>query len=174
LKLRLPLAGAIALCLGTAGVAVAHDNPNEQKGSAPDQACVNSVTGATEGTFSLSGVLSGWPPNHKPRDITFTLTDDDLEPATDDVTIAVTGTHDEIGQNGARDPNNTDLAGGEGSGTGSASTGATYLAERSGNGDGRVYTWTVTGTTDNGTSQCKPVTYQTTVVHDQGTSTKNG
>ena len=168
MKLRLPIAGAIALCLGASGVAIAGDNPNEHKGDAGSQPCINALTGQEEGTFSLSGVLSAWPPNHKPRDITFTLTDTDAEAVLDEVTIEVSGTHDEIGQNGAGDPNNTDLAGGAGSGSGSASTGATYLAERSGNGDGRVYTWTVTGTTDNGTAECEPVTYETTVVHDQG------
>jgi hypothetical protein len=169
------VAGAVALCLAAGGTALAaKDNPNEHKGDAEDQACVNALTGAEEGTFSLSGVLSAWPPNHKPRDITFTLTDDDGDPL-NDVTIEVAGTHDEIGQNGAGDPNNVDLAGGTGAGTeGSASTGATYLAERSGNGDGRVYTWTVTGTTDNGLSECEPVTYETTVVHDQGKRPNEG
>ena len=168
MKLRLPLAGAIALCLGAGGVAMAGQNPNEKTGAAGDQACVNSVTGQPEGTFSLSGVLSAWPPNHKPRDITFTLTDDDGDPLSG-VTIEVAGTHDEIGQNGSGNtPDDADAAGGAGEGDGSASTGATYLAERSGNGDGRVYTWTVSGTTDNGLSTCDPVTYETTVVHDQG------
>jgi hypothetical protein len=169
LKLHLPLAGAIALCLGAGGVALAGDNPNEHKGDADDQACINSLTDQEEGTFSLSGVLSAWPPNHKPRDITFTLTDTDGDPL-DGVTIEVVGTHDEIGQNGSGStPDQLDAAGGTGEGDGSASTGATYLAERSGNGDGRVYTWTVTGTTDDGLATCDPVTYETTVVHDQGT-----
>ena len=168
MKLHRPLAGAIALCLAAGGTALAKDNPNEHKGDAGSQPCINTLTGQEEGTFSLSGVLSAWPPNHKPRDITFTLTDTDAEPALDEVTIEVAGTHDEVGQNGAGDPNNVDVAGGSGAGSGSASTGATYLAERSGNGDGRVYTWTVTGTTDNGTATCEPVTYETTVVHDQG------
>ena len=172
MKLHRPLAGAIALCLAAGGTALAKDNPNEHKGDAGTQPCVNALTGADEGEFSLSGVLSAWPPNHKPRDITFTLTDTDGDPLSG-VTIEVTGTHDEIGQNGAGDPSNVDLAGGAGTGDGSASTGATYLAERSGNGDGRVYTWTVTGTTDNGLSECEPVTYETTVVHDQR-KTDNG
>jgi len=170
LKIHLALAGAVASCLVAGGTAIAandNSNPKAEKGvaSAP---CTDAL-GNEHGTFTIEGTLEAWPPNHKPETVTFTLYDENDVPL-DGVTIEVVGAnHDEVGMNGAGNPNNTDVAtGAPGTGNGSASTTATFLAERSGRGDGRVYTFTVDGTVDSGATACEPVVFTATVPHDQG------
>jgi hypothetical protein len=170
LKLHIALAGAAVSCLVAGGSAIAADdgtNPNARKGI-EERPCEDAL-GNEHGTFTIDGSLEAWPPNHKPETVTFTLYDENDVPL-NDVTIEVTGAnHDEVGMNGAGDPNNSDIAvGPPGAGTeGSASTTATFLAERSGRGDGRVYTFTLGGTVDDGLTTCKPVVFTATVAHDQ-------
>jgi hypothetical protein len=144
------------------------------------QDCVAAIGGQNvdgEGTFTWTGPQSSWPPNHKDVAASITLTDDDAEPATDDVVLTVVGTHDEqivegseLGEeNGAGNTNPaTDATGGTADGTGSATVPVTFRAERAGTGDGRTYTFTATGTLDNGLTMCEPVTFVVSIPHDQG------
>src|SRR4051794_3339677 len=137
--------------------------------------CINSVTGQKEGTFKYDGVTVAWPPNHKDRQASISLTDEDLEPVTDEASIEVSGTHDQIADNGKEfvGSGNTDLATdvlpGAGTGTPTATAVFFFRGERSGTDQaGRTYTFTATGTTDNGLSKCNPVTFTAYVPHDQG------
>lgn len=139
------------------------------------QDCINATTGQKEGTFTYDGVTGAWPPNHKDRQATIALTDDDVEPATDTATISVTGTHDQIAANGKEFVGSgntallTDVTPGAGEGTPTAIATFFFRGERSGTEqDGRVYTFTANGTTDNGLSKCEPVYFTAFVPHDQG------
>lgn len=183
LKIRILFAAVAALVIaaiaGTGGASAAgehlNDGPKSQNGTRTAD-CINSVTGQKEGTFTYAGPLSVWPPNHKYVTATITLTDDDPETLTDEVTVAVTGTHDQVLSDGSElngsgnTPAATDVVpGAPGAGTGSASTTVQFRAERSGRDKtGRTYTFTATGTTDNGLSECNPVTFTAVVPHDQG------
>src|SRR5688500_3044800 len=79
--------GAAALAMaGSATVVLANHGEPHQGGS---QDCLNTITGQKEGTFTWTGATSSWPPNHKAISAAITLTDDDAESATDNVTLAV-------------------------------------------------------------------------------------
>ena len=162
---------AVAAVGITAGPAAA--GTKDQKGTASAD-CINSVTGLYEGTFDYDGVTVAWPPNHKERQATISLTDDDAEPLTDTASIEVTGTHDQIAGNGKEFVGSgntsllTDVLPGAGTGTPTAAAVFFFRGERSGTDQtGRVYTFTATGTTDNGASECEPVTFTAFVPHDQ-------
>jgi hypothetical protein len=147
--------------------------------------CINSITGQDEGDITYTGPVEVWPPNHKYVSATITVTDDDAEPATDTATAAVTGTHDQMLDDGSEmtgtgntDPATDVMPGPPGSGSPTATTSVQFRAERSGHkwdgGDqwrGRTYTFTVDGTTDDGTASCNPVEFTATVPHDQGNHT---
>ena len=147
--------------------------------------CINSITGQDEGDITYAGPVVVWPPNHKYVSATITVTDVDAEPVTDQATASVTGTHDQIMDDGSEmtgsgntDPATDVMPGPPGTGTPTATTSVQFRAERSGHkwsgGDewrGRTYTFTVMGTTDNGLSTCNPVTFTATVPHDQGNHT---
>lgn len=166
-------AGALTLLIANPGVTAA-----EQQGGSQD--CTVTIAGQAtdgEGTFTWAGPTSSWPPNHKTKSASITLTDDDAEPATDEVSLTVVPTHDEqiyegttlVGEeNGAGNTNPaTDGTGGTKTGTGSATVPVTWRSERAGTGDGRVYSFTAIGTLDNGLTECDPVTFIATVPHDQ-------
>jgi len=174
LKVQRALAGAVLLCVAASGTALAANdksNPNQTSVSG-DNIGHCTVAGQVQGEFTVSGVTSGWPPNHKPKDIHFTLTDTSGPPS--GVTITVVGVSDEAANATGSGNTSPDLAGGTANGDPSATVNAWYLAERAGNGNGRVYTWTITGSVNGpdasgGTTPCdNPVTYKTYVVHDQG------
>ena len=184
MKTRMILAGVATLAMGavgttTASARVATDTSNKTV----NKDCLDTLTGQKQGVFTWSGPTASWPPNHKTKSATVTLTDFDspVDDPADDVTLEVVGTHDELTtvdnvtteQNGTgnTDPA-TDSSGGVGGGTGSASVPVSWRSERSGNGDGRTYTFTATGTTDGAgpaaVSTCQPVTFEVAVPHDQG------
>jgi hypothetical protein len=176
MKHRLLLvAAAMAVIVVTAfGSTGAVAGTKDQKGtdSAP---CIDQTTGLQEGTFYYNGVTVAWPPNHKYRQATIKLVDEDDEPLTDEVTIATTGTHDQIAENGKEfvGSGNTDLlfdvTPGGGAGSGEAVATFFFRGERSGTEqDGRTYTFTATGTTDDMMSTCEPVEFEAFVPHDQG------
>jgi hypothetical protein len=182
---KLMLVGATALMMiavgaTTASARLATDTSNKSV----SKPCIEKTTGQQEGTFTWSGPTASWPPNHKDKAATITLTDSDEEPVTDHVLLAVAATHDEIladgtEMNGTGNTNPaTDATGGEDTGSGSASVPVTWRSERSGRGDGRVYTFTATGTTDGpaeglpSLSTCNPVTFTVAVPHDQSGTRK--
>ena len=183
MKTRIILAGLAAIgmtAVGTTTASARIADAAPQKGGSQD--CIDMATGQKQGVFTWTGDTSSWPPNHKDKTATITLTDFDspLDDPADEVTIVVNGTHDEIladgtEQNGTgnTDPV-TDARGGMSAGTGSASVPVTWRSERSGNGDGRVYTFTATGTTDGAAdglpaaSTCEPVQFTVDIPHDQG------
>ena len=188
MKARLLLATVAALALivvaGTGGANATGANP--PKSGTVTKDCINSLTGLKEGTITYDGPLVVWPPNHKYVTATISVTDDDAEPVTDQAMVAVTGTHDQILDDGSEmtGSGNTDPAtdvkpGPPGTGTPTAMTTVDFRAERSGHkwtdgGDawrGRTYTFTVMGSTDNNTSMCNPVTFTAVVPHDQGNHT---
>jgi len=179
LKVQRALAGAVLLCLATGGTALAasKDNPNQTRVSGQKIGDCT-VAGQDQGDFTVSGVTSGWPPNHKPKDIHFTLTD--TSAGVNGVTVTVAGVSDEAANATGSGNTSPDLAGGTASGDPSATADAWYLAERAGNGNGRVYTWTITGSVNGpdangGATPCdSPVTYRTYVVHDQGSGNDAG
>ena len=166
--------GLAAISVVLALPASATSGTKDQSGTAV-ASCVNSVTGQNEGTFTYNGVQVAWPPNHKYREATVTLTDDDNDPL-NDVTVAVSGSHNQIGENGkelvgsGHTDSTTDTLPGAGSGSdGSASAVFFFRGERSGTEQaGRTYEFTATGTTDNGLTECKPVKFTAFVPHDQG------
>jgi hypothetical protein len=171
LALLLPAALLVAL-MGVSQVASAGTKDTKGVASAP---CINATTGQQEGTFKYDGVTVAWPPNHKERQATVSLTDEDDEPLTDTASITVTGTHDQISENGQEfvGSGNTDLLTdvlpGAGTGTPTAAAVFFFRGERSGTEqDGRTYTFTANGTTDNGMSTCEPVEFTAYVPHDQG------
>lgn len=152
----------------------------DQKGTVSLE-CIEQTTGQHEGVFTYDGIVAAWPPNHKERTATITLTDDDGEPSvipgvsTNGVSLTVTATHDQI---------LADMTEMVGSGNTSpdwfvpqvaqmgdptASAPIAFLGERSGTEqDGRTYTFTASGTTDSGFSTCEPVTFTAFVPHDLG------
>jgi hypothetical protein len=192
MKTRITLAALAAFVVvavggGTASARVAgnggfHDTKGTQRAE-----CI--VNGNDEGDIVYTGPIEMWPPNHKVRTATISVTDVDRDMVDDtttgdDATVVVTGKHDEAvydaqdmatsEENGAgnTDPA-TDAIGGAGTGNPTASTDVSMRGERSGRGDGRVYTWTVKGTVDGGApsampKMCDTVTFTTTVPHDQG------
>ena len=182
MKVQRALAGAVLLCLATGGTALAASTKeNPKQTSVTGQKIGDCMTAAgDEGDFTVTGVTSGWPPNHKPKDIHFTLTDTSAVPPTNGVTIEVTGVSDEAADATGSGNTAPDLAGGMAKGDPSATANAWYLSERAGNGNGRVYTWTITGSVDGasadsgGAVQCAPITFQTYVVHDQGSGNDAG
>jgi hypothetical protein len=183
------LAALTALMMAAVGTTsasarVATDTSNKSV----SKPCIDQNTGEEQGTFTWAGPTASWPPNHKDKTATITLTDVDDEPATDEVTLGVIGTHDEMTTEdnvttedtgtGNTDPV-TDSTGGADAGTGSATVPVRWRAERSGHGDGRTYTFTASGTTDGtptldgslpsvGTGMCEDVTFTVEVPHDQG------
>ena len=167
--LALALTGVAAVAV--AAVAFAANNP--QRSDVVTKNC-NNAAGQKEGTVKYDGVVVAWPPNHKYRTATITLTDDDAEPLTDGVTVGVVGTHDQVLSDGSEmngsgntDPATDVLPGPPGTGQGSASTTVQFRGERSGHEkDGRTYTFTVQGMTDNSTTPCSQ-TFTATVPHDQ-------
>ena len=175
---RYGIAAAIALLVAAAGPALAASGNSTSKVQTAD--CINATTGLKEGTFTYNGPDMSWPPNHKYVALTITLTDEDAEPATDEATVTVTGTHDQYladgtEMNGAGNTDDDVVVGAPGKGTPTATTTAQFRSERSGHkgtGEdpwaGRTYTFTANGTTDNGTATCQPVQFTATVPHDQG------
>src|SRR5688500_12451581 len=165
----LALSSVAVIAAGTAAIAA----NNGQRSDSIDKDC-NGLLGQKEGTFTYDGVVNAWPPNHKYRTATITLTEDDDADPMDEVTIAVTGSHDQMvddttEMNGAgnTDPATDVVPGTPGMGTGSASTTVRFRGERSGRDKtGRTYTFDVMGTTDDGTQSCSE-TYTATVPHDQ-------
>lgn len=163
----------VSVVVGTGG-ATAGGNPKATK-KVVTVDCVNALTGQDEGSITYDGPDSVWPPNHKYVSANITVTDEDAEPATDDATVAASGSHDqvladgsELNGSGNTDPA-TDVVPGAGAGKPSAATTISFRAERSGReADGRTYTFTVNGTTDSGLTECEPVTFTATVPHDQG------
>lgn len=146
---------------------------HDKTGSAPSQECTNAL-GQHEGTFTYEGSLIAWPPNHKYRNATITLLDDDAEPAMDQVTLTVTATHDQIVdgeelKGSGNTPAATDATGGADTGTendGVASVPVKFRGERSGTRkEGRTYRFDAMGTVDNGTVSCS-ATFFATVPHD--------
>lgn len=184
MKTRLLVAALAALvAVGVVGAEGASATQGHQSRYATiTKDCINSVTGQDEGDITYSGPVVVWPPNHKYVSATITVTDVDAEPITDQATASVTGTHDQILDDGSEmtgsgntDPATDVVPGPPGQGTPTATTSVKFRAERSGHkwsgGDewrGRTYTFTVMGTTDDGTSQCNPVIFTATVPHDQG------
>jgi hypothetical protein len=184
--LKTRLLGAALAALGVVAVAGAGGasatQGHQSQYATITKDCINSVTGQDEGDITYTGPVVVWPPNHKYVSATITVTDVDAEPVTDQATASVTGTHDQMLDDGSEmtgsgntDPATDVVPGPPGSGTPTATTSVKFRAERSGHkwsgGNewrGRTYTFTVMGTTDNGTSQCKPVTFTATVPHDQG------
>jgi hypothetical protein len=178
MKTRIVLVGGAVALLSAVGATsaparVANDAAKDNNKTVTAD-CINMLSQQKEGTFTWSGPTYAWPPNHKYRSATITLTDEDDEPLTEDVTIEAVATHDEmVGEtgelNGAghTDPA-TDAVGGAGGGTGSASTPVQFRGERSGRGDGRTYDFLVEGTTDTGLSECAPVHFYVEVPHDLG------
>ena len=183
MKLRMLLAAlaalAAALVAGTTGATAAGEHANDgpkSKNGTQTADCRDSL-GQKQGTFTYDGPLSVWPPNHKYVTATITLVEDaDADPL-DDVTVAATGTHDQLLEDGSEmngagntDPATDVVPGAPGAGTGSAATTVRFRAERSGRDKtGRTYTFTATGTTDSGASECQPVSFTALVPHDQGT-----
>ena len=180
MKARIILAGVSALAVTAVGSTTASARmATDTSSKTYSQDCIDAVTGERQGSFTWEGPTASWPPNHKTKSAVITLTDDDAEPALDDVSLEVVGTHDEATyddngvatgeQNGAgnTDPV-TDSSGGVGAGTDSASVPVSWRSERSGRGDGRTYTFTTTGATDNTLGTCKPVAFTVEVPHDQG------
>lgn len=181
---RLLLAALAAVgVIAVAGVGGASATQGHQtKYDTVTKDCINSLTGADEGDIVYTGPVEVWPPNHKYVSATITVTDDDDEPAADQATAAVAGTHDqvladgtELNGSGNTDPATDVKPGAPGSGTPTATTGVEFRGERSGHkwdgGDpwrGRTYTFTVSGTTDNGLTTCEPVDFTAVVPHDQG------
>ena len=185
---RLLLAALAAVgVMAVAGVGGASAEQGHQtKYDTVTKDCINSLTGADEGDIVYTGPVEVWPPNHKYVAATITVTDDDAEPATDQATAAVAGSHDQMLDDGAEmngsgntDPATDVVPGAPGMGTPTARTGVQFRAERSGHkwtdgGDawrGRTYTFTVSGTTDNGLTTCEPVDFTAVVPHDQGNHT---
>ena len=183
MKVRLLFAAlaalVIAMVAATSGASAAgeheNDGPKSKNGTATAD-CLDQF-GQKQGTFTYDGPLSVWPPNHKYVTATITLTEAaDADPL-DDVTVAATGTHDQILEDGSElngsgntDPATDVLPGAPGAGTNEASTTVQFRAERSGRDKtGRTYTFTATGTTDSGASECRPVNFTAVVPHDQGT-----
>ena len=179
------LAAASVVAVGSAGPAAAVQGQNTQYATITKD-CTNSITGQKEGEVTYTGPVVVWPPNHKYVSATITVTDDDAEPATDQATASVVGSHDqmvddttEMTGSGNTDPATDVVPGPPGTGTPTATTSVQFRAERSGHkwtdgGDawrGRTYTFTVSGTTDNGLSTCNPVNFTATVPHDQGNHT---
>ena len=170
--LALALCAATVIAMSVAGGAGAGNNP--QRGDVVTKDCVDS-SGEKEGTFTYSGPVVAWPPNHKYRSATITLTDDDSETTTDGVMVSATGTHDQIMDDGSEmngagntDPATDVMPGTPGAGTGSASTTLQFRGERSGRDKtGRTYTFTAMGATDSGSSTCEPVDFTAVVPHDQ-------
>jgi len=190
------LAGLAAISLAAVGTTTASARVADaggQKGG--PQKCTSTLplVGAVdqEGTFSWDGATAAWPPNHKYAYASITLADNDAEPAADDVSLTVSGVHnemttetvdgvvvaDEYNGTGNTDPL-TDAqpgpAGETATGTGKATVPIAFRAERAGGGTGREYTFTASGTLDNGTTTCDPVTYIATVPHDMGNHGKPG
>lgn len=144
------------------------------------------VNGQKEGVFTYNGPDSAWPPNHKMRYGTITLTDVDSpeEEATDGVTLIVGASHDEFSEgqelNGSGNtPYATDASGGTKTGTDTVTVPISMRGERSGRGDGRVYTFDTTGSSVDGglpvgSKVCAPVQFTVTVPHDQRNQTNTG
>src|SRR4051812_13717517 len=123
----LALCAASVVAVSVAGYAGAANNP--QRGDTLTADCINATTNQKEGTFTYDGPVVVWPPNHKYRSATITLTDADAETVMDDVRVAAMGTHDQIADDGTEmnGSGNTDPAtdvkpGAPGEGSGSAST----------------------------------------------------
>jgi hypothetical protein len=167
--LALALTGATVIAV--TAVAIAANNPQRSDTMTAD--CINSLTGQNEGTFTYEGVVVAWPPNHKYRNASVTLTDTDGDPM-NMVSVAVAGTHDQVLEDGSEmngsgntDPA-TDTTPGAGTGANEATANFQFRGERSGRDKtGRTYTFTTTGSTDNGTSTCDPVEFEAVVPHDQ-------
>jgi hypothetical protein len=167
------LTGLIAVVAVLAVPAMASAATKDQKGTQVAD-CIEQTTGQREGVFKYDGVVAAWPPNHKERTATITLTDDDAEPATDDVTLTVTASHDQILADA------TEMLGSghttpdwfvpdAQTGNPTATAHVSFLGERSGQDQtGRVYTFTANGTTDDGLSKCEPVNFTAFVPHDLG------
>jgi hypothetical protein len=182
MKTRIMLAGLAAVSMaavgtGTASARVATDTSSKTL----SQDCIDMATGQKQGVFTWEGPTASWPPNHKDKTATITLSEYDspVDDPADEVTILVNGTHDEVLADGTEmngagntDPV-TDAKGGAAAHTGSASVPVTWRSERSGRGDGRTYTFTATGTTDGAVdglpaaSTCEPVQFTVAVPHDQ-------
>ena len=161
-----------ALVVAAATVAIAANNPqrSDQVGADCDD-----LLSQKAGSYEYDGVVVAWPPNHKYRTATITLTEEpDADPA-DGVTVSVVGSHDQMvsdteEMNGAgnTDPATDVVPGAPGSGNGSATTSVQFRGERSGRDKtGRTYTFDVVGTTDSGATECAPVAFTATVPHDQ-------
>lgn len=101
LKSKIALAAAGVLMVGAVGATTASARlATDTSNKSISQDCLESTTGQVEGTFVWEGPMASWPPNHKDETATITLFDSDDEPATDEVSLAVVPTHDEILENG--------------------------------------------------------------------------
>ena len=179
MKTRIMLAGLAAVTMTAVGTTTASARmATDTSSKTRSAACIDSLTDERQGTFTWEGPTASWPPNHKDIAAQITLTDEDTEELTDDVSLTVVGVHDEatyddnvatgeMNGSGNTDPA-TDSRGGVAGGTDSASVPVAWRSERSGRGDGRTYTFTATGTTDSGLATCDPVTFTVEVPHDQG------
>jgi len=146
----------------TAGTAFA-DGPSTDR----TQRCDN-------GSITLSGPESLWPPNHKYRDLVVTAKADNDMMMT---SLTTTVTHDEMLPDGSEmngaghTAEDATVSADTDASTGTAVNDVRIRAERSGRGDGRVYTITAT-TNFSDMAAMSPTsctrTFTVTVPHDQG------
>src|SRR5215212_1315623 len=106
MKVRLLLAalGALAVFAVGTGGATAGDNP-KAKSETLTADCIGTLSGQDEGDITFTGPTSVWPPNHKYVTAIITVTDvDNPDPpdggATDDSTASVTGSHNQMLEDG--------------------------------------------------------------------------
>ena len=142
------------------------------------------VNGQKEGTFTYTGPDQLWPPNHKYRHGTITLTDVDNpeEELTDEVTLMTRASHDQVLGDGTElngsghTPVASDAtpAAGVATGTDTATQAISMRGERSGRDKtGRTYTFDLSGSSVDGSGLpgagkvCAPVSFTATVPHDQ-------
>lgn len=172
----LMLSAAVALAVAAPAAAGPDNSPQAAKSTVPatvyyDCSAGSETESQPEGSSFLAyqGDLVLWPPNHKPTDHTIVAQDKDEAGA---VVITTNSTHDEMGMNGAGDPNNTDVDGDARveETDGNASNTVTLLAERSGQGNGRTYSIGVTATFDD-EPDCMH-TFKVEVPHDMRPSNR--
>ncbi len=132
-----------------------------------------------KGTYVYDGSLVAWPPNHKMRTATITLTDEDGAPS--GVNLMVTANpHQQLADDGTElngsghTPYATDSGAGNPAGPAAGATGdpsatvpVQFRGERSGRDkNGRTYTFTANGTIDSGLTICDAATFSAKVPHD--------
>ena len=159
---RIIIAAAVLGALTIAGAALSAPNPTDAKNQFPKQTITVDCNGDT---ITFHGATKLWPPNHKYRTVTITVTES--PPTMYNWSTTTTSNEGELDPGSGHTLADAfpPASSSGGMGPGSQSQDILLRAERDGGGDGRTYSIAVDAQFDMGVNDCQH-TFTVTTPHD--------